>query len=591
MEPTETITGEVLHVGNADSATGVVLRDLDGVRVTTVADAERARERLGPDAFDCVVSEASVDSLNTIRDAGDGTPVLFVTDDPARANEALAAGVADVLVRSDAVDLRALLERRVERLCREARRSRTVSDDGGDPDERTDYAEILTQIRENARDVIWVTPPYKSSMDFVSDSYEDVYGHSKKRLRERPRSFVEAVHPEDRERVEAALERQREDPGSYDETYRVVHPDGEVRWVHDRASGVYDEDGTLRRVVGIVTDITERKERERELELKNRAMDEAPVGITISDPATEDNPLVYVNDGFETMTGYDRDEALGRNCRFLQGGNTDPEPVARLRAAIDDTEPVTVELRNYRADGTEFWNEVTVAPVFDDEGRLTNYVGFQQDVTDRKERERELELKNRVIQEAPIGVTIHDATDPDYPVTYANEGLVELTGYDPVQLQGDLFATLRSEDTDPDRVAELVAAMDEERATSLVVLFSRRDGTPFWSRVSVAPVTDEAGAVTHVVGFQQDVTETKEHEQEVERRLDEFGDILAAELRTPIVEARDGLAAARESESTTDLESVEEWLDRAEGLVEDLTTVHSFSVKDREVSERTGESG
>jgi len=466
MELTETITGEVIHVGNADSATGVVLRDLDGVRVTTVTEAERARERLGADAFDCVVSEASVDSLNTIRDAGDGTPVLFVTDDPARANEALAAGVADVLVRSDAVDLRALLERRVERLCREARRSRTVSDDGGDPDERTDYAEILTQIRENARDVIWVTPPYKSSMDFVSDSYEDVYGHSKKRLRERPRSFVEAVHPEDRERVEAALERQREDPGSYDETYRVVHPDGEVRWVHDRASGVYDEDGTLRRIVGIVTDITE-----------------------------------------------------------------------------------------------------------------------------RKERERELELKNRVIQEAPIGVTIHDATDPDYPVTYANEGLVELTGYDPVQLQGDLFATLRSEDTDPDRVAELVAAMDEERATSLVVLFSRRDGTPFWSRVSVAPVTDEAGAVTHVVGFQQDVTETKEHEQEVERRLDEFGDILAAELRTPIVEARDGLAAARESESTTDLESVEEWLDRAEGLVEDLTTVHSFSVKDREVSERTGESG
>lgn len=134
-------------------------------------------------------------------------------------------------------------------------------------------------------------------------------------------------------------------------------------------------------------------ETEREgvdFELKERAMDEAPIGITLSDPDCEDNPLVYINDAFERLTGYDRTTALGRNCRFLQGEDTDPEAVAALRNGIEDAEPVTVELLNYTADGEPFWNEVTVAPLRDESGTVTNYVGFQVDVTDRKEAQQAL---------------------------------------------------------------------------------------------------------------------------------------------------------------------------------------------------------
>ncbi|MFB6142161.1 MAG: bacterio-opsin activator domain-containing protein, partial [Halorientalis sp.] len=118
-------------------------------------------------------------------------------------------------------------------------------------------------------------------------------------------------------------------------------------------------------------------------------MDEAPVGITISDPDRTDNPLVYANAAFERITGYPRDEVLGRNCRFLQGPATAEEPVAELRRAIDAGEPTTVELRNYRKDGEAFWNEVTVAPLYDD-GEITHYVGFQSDVSRRKAAERAL---------------------------------------------------------------------------------------------------------------------------------------------------------------------------------------------------------
>jgi len=122
--------------------------------------------------------------------------------------------------------------------------------------------------------------------------------------------------------------------------------------------------------------------------VRNQVLDAAPVGITLSEASKPDNPLVYVNRKFEEMTGYDATEAVGRNCRFLQGPDTDPDAVAAMRRAINDEEPVAVELRNYRRDGTEFWSRVEIVPLRDDDGAVTNYLGLQRDVTDRVRRER-----------------------------------------------------------------------------------------------------------------------------------------------------------------------------------------------------------
>lgn len=125
-------------------------------------------------------------------------------------------------------------------------------------------------------------------------------------------------------------------------------------------------------------------------ELKERAMDEAPVGITISDPDQPDNPLIYVNEAFEQLTGFHREDVLGRNCRFLQGEDTDQTVVTEIRNAIDAADPVKVELLNYRNNGDPFWNEVTIAPVRNQDGEVTNFVGFQMDVTERKHAQMEL---------------------------------------------------------------------------------------------------------------------------------------------------------------------------------------------------------
>jgi PAS domain S-box-containing protein len=107
------------------------------------------------------------------------------------------------------------------------------------------------------------------------------------------------------------------------------------------------------------------------------------MSFTISDPRQADNPLVWVNPSFSALTGYPSEEVLGRNCRFLQGRNTDRVAVGRVAEALRERRPVTEVLLNYRRDGTAFWNEIAISPVFDGAGDLVNFVGVQSDVTER----------------------------------------------------------------------------------------------------------------------------------------------------------------------------------------------------------------
>ncbi|MEJ8278640.1 SpoIIE family protein phosphatase [Pseudonocardia spirodelae] len=123
--------------------------------------------------------------------------------------------------------------------------------------------------------------------------------------------------------------------------------------------------------------------------LRDRAVLATEMSFTISDPKTEDDPLAWVNPSFERLTGYPLDEVVGRNCRFLQGPNTDRSAVRRVREALNDRRPITEVLLNYRRDGTAFWNQVSISPVHDGDGELVNFVGVQSDVTERVVVEQE----------------------------------------------------------------------------------------------------------------------------------------------------------------------------------------------------------
>ncbi len=126
------------------------------------------------------------------------------------------------------------------------------------------------------------------------------------------------------------------------------------------------------------------------LRLRERAIAATSNGVLITDASQPDNPIIYTNAAFERLTGYTAAEVTGRNCRFLQGPGSDPAVVAMVRAAIRDGRHVEVELKNYRKDGTMFWNCLSISPVHDASGALTHFVGVQQDVTARREAEEAL---------------------------------------------------------------------------------------------------------------------------------------------------------------------------------------------------------
>lgn len=117
------------------------------------------------------------------------------------------------------------------------------------------------------------------------------------------------------------------------------------------------------------------------------AIDHVGVGVVITDPEQEDNPMIYCNQGFRDLTGYESEEILGRNCRFLQGDDTTDVSVEKLRNGIDQEEVVTVEIKNYKKDGTPFWNELQIFPVFIEQMAQKYFVGVQKDVTQRREQQ------------------------------------------------------------------------------------------------------------------------------------------------------------------------------------------------------------
>ncbi|MCP3870707.1 MAG: PAS domain-containing protein [Gammaproteobacteria bacterium] len=120
-------------------------------------------------------------------------------------------------------------------------------------------------------------------------------------------------------------------------------------------------------------------------------------GITLSDPDIEDNPIVYANETFQLITGYDQEEPVGRNCRFLQREDHDQEGLEKIRQAVKIQASVTVTLRNYRKSGEMFYNQTTVRPLFDQENNLVYYLGLQHDITNQLRAEAELKRLNHLL--------------------------------------------------------------------------------------------------------------------------------------------------------------------------------------------------
>lgn len=170
-------------------------------------------------------------------------------------------------------------------------------------------------------------------------------------------------------------------------------PDGGQKTVLVSAVPLLEADRGLAAAIGVIQDISLQRQAEMDLRLRNRAIESSVNAIVITDHGNGEDPIVYVNQAFTRITGYSRSEVIGRNCRFLQCEDTDQIGIQNIRWALQKGTEGHALLRNYRRDGSLFWNELRVAPVFDKAGRITHYVGVLNDVTETKRYQEQLEHK------------------------------------------------------------------------------------------------------------------------------------------------------------------------------------------------------
>jgi len=250
--------------------------------------------------------------------------------------------------------------------------------------------------------------------------------------------------------------------------------------------------------------------------LLDRAVAASSNGILITDPKLPDNPIVYVNPAFEKISGYAVDEVMGRNCRFLQGAERDQPALDELRAALREGRECRVVLRNYRKDGTLFWNELYVSPVHDEGGRLTNYVGVQNDITERRRIEevlRESEERFRAtFEHAAVGAA---QVGIDGRWLRVNRRLCEIVGYTHDELLEITFADItHPDDVEADLEQARAVLRGESQLYSTEKRYVRKDGSLVWVNLTVSLVREASGEPRYFISVIEDISERKRVEEE-----------------------------------------------------------------------------
>ena len=283
----------------------------------------------------------------------------------------------------------------------------------------------------------------------------------------------------------------------------------------------------------VVRDVTEQRMGFAMLNLYSRALECTTNGVVISDMSLPNQPTFYVNPAFCRITGYEPGEVIGRNCSILQAGDTAQPELDQLRRAIREGGSATVVLRNYRKDGTLFFNELAIAPVPSADGRVQHYVGIVNDVTERERArlaiaERSARL-NAVFDLSPDGFVVFDR---EGQCAYSNRAFEAMTGWEgSLALQGLSLAefdqrlqALR----DPAHPYPALADLAGDESFQSIDLLHLALPRP---RVLTRLVRHNAGGQGESILYFRDVT----HETEVDRMKSEFLTTAAHELRTPMV--------------------------------------------------------
>jgi len=445
--------------------------------------------------------------------------------------------------------------------------------------------ERFRQLADHINDVFWILELDGPKISYVSPAYESLWGRSCQSLYERPLSYLEAVHNEDRETALRAHQRLVSGEATADE-YRIMGPHETIRWVWDRGFPIRDESGQVVRVAGIAEDITERKRIEqalREVEERFRTLaDATPVLVWGSDT---DKGCNYFNKQWLDFTGRTTEQEMGDG--WAEGVHPDDlkRCLETYGTAFDARTPFAVEYRLRRCDGEYRWVLDNGVPRFDPDGTFSGYIGSCLDITDRRRAEVQLreseEQFRRIVETALEGIWV---LDPQGHTAFANARMAEMLGVSVADMLGrSLFDFMAPEDR------SMAATQLEHRRHGIAEVhdfrFRRADGREFWAIVSASPYTDGRGTVVGILGMLTDITDRKRAEEELksaDRRKEEFLAVLSHELRNPLAPIQTAVDLLLQAEtngagSHRELAMIKRQVQNLERLVDDLLDVSRIS--------------
>lgn len=268
----------------------------------------------------------------------------------------------------------------------------------GEHERQEDIATKLSLATATAQIGVWRLDYATGTVEW-DDQMLSLYGLTREAFRGTAANWLSRIHPDDRVRVESNFVAARAALSIYKDELRVVRPDGQIRTIRAEARFVPGPDGRTRFVIGVNRDITDELANQERLQLAQQVLEAAPVGIVIA-RADGDMPMIYANPAFGRITGYEQEDIIGNNCRFLHRGYRDQPGLTVVREALATGASVETLLANYRKDGTLWWNRFNLAPLRRADGTVSHFIGIQQNVTEEVVLQEKLEEAQTRLTEA-----------------------------------------------------------------------------------------------------------------------------------------------------------------------------------------------
>jgi two-component system, cell cycle sensor histidine kinase and response regulator CckA len=343
-------------------------------------------------------------------------------------------------------------------------------------------------------------------------------------------SWGRVVHPHDIERIGALWHEGLTTGLSKTTELRLRRVDGEYRWHLTRQEAVRDASGAIVRWFGTCTDVHDQKVAAAAVEANEarwrRLLDNLFAGVALLEP---NGSLVWANGALLEISGTTLDQVAGKRLWECAGWCDDPNLAVRVEAAVHQA--ARGELTRFDAtlrskSGTRTILDFQVAPLRNEAGEVIYLIPFAVDVTAREVATSELRLRDRAIQAVSQGILIGDATLPGVPIVYASPAFEHLTGYGTEEVLGRNCRFLAGPDTDPATLEVIRCAIRTRAPCSVEMWNYRKDGTPLWMGLSLAPVFD-GERVTHMVGVQTDMTARRKLEENFRQaqKMEAFGQL------------------------------------------------------------------